>query len=110
LDFGIDVSTRGDDTILTLSGDIDIHTAPEIRDRLAELRADGVRSIVVDLSGVDFLDSSALGAFVAAHRDLAGSGGQLKLAAPRSHVRKVFRITRLAEVIPLFESVDEACA
>jgi anti-anti-sigma regulatory factor len=46
---------------------------------------------------------------VAAHRDLAGAGGTLKLAAPRAHVLKVFRITRLSEVIPLFDSVDEAC-
>jgi anti-sigma B factor antagonist len=93
-----------------LAGDIDINTAPDIRDRLAALQADGVRSIVVDLAAVNFLDSSALGAFVAAHRDLTGAGGRLKLAAPRSHVRKVFQITRLAEVIPLYESVDEACA
>jgi anti-anti-sigma factor len=51
-----------------------------------------------------------LGALVAAHRALTGAGGSLKLAAPREHVQKVFRITRLAEVIPLFDSVDDACA
>ena len=110
MDFGIEVATRGDDTVLTLAGDIDMHTAPEVRDCLAGLQADGVRSVVVDLAAVTFLDSSALGTFVVAHRALAGVGGQLKLAAPSSHVRKVLRITRLAEVIPLYESVDEACA
>jgi anti-sigma B factor antagonist len=110
VDFGIDVTTRGDDTVLALIGDIDIHTAPQVRDHLAGLQSRGSTSIIVDLAGVNFLDSSALGALVAAHRDLAGAGGSLKLAAPRAHVLKVFRITRLSEVIPLFDSVDEACA
>jgi anti-sigma B factor antagonist len=109
LELGIDVSRRGDATVLSLTGDIDIHTAPELRDRLAQLHSDGAADVVVDLSAVNFLDSSALGAFVAAHHELAEKGGSLKLAAPRSHVLKVFQITRLAEVIPLFESVDEAC-
>jgi len=110
VDLAIDVLTRGDDTVLRLAGDIDIHSAPEISEQLARLQADGSIVIVVDLSGVSFLDSSALGALVAAHRALTEAGGSLKLAAQREHVQKVFRITRLAEVIPLFDSVDDACA
>jgi anti-sigma B factor antagonist len=109
VELGIDVSTRGADVVLALNGDIDIHTAPHLRDTLATLHGEGNTSIVVDLGGVTFLDSSALGALVAAHRDLTAAGGTLKLAAPRTHVLKVFRITRLAEVIPLYDSVDEAC-
>ena len=95
--------------MLALTGDIDIHTAPQVRDCLASLQADGTTSIVVDLAGVSFLDSSALGALVAAHRDLTSAGGRLKLAAPRPHVLKVFRITRLTDVMPIFDSVDAAC-
>jgi anti-sigma B factor antagonist len=107
---GIETVTRGDDVVVALAGDIDIHTAPEIRDRLAQLRSAGSTSVVVDLSGVNFLDSSALGALVAAHRDFTDAGGSLKIAAPRAHVLKVFRITRLSDVIPLFDTVDAACA
>lgn len=109
MELGIDVSTRGGDVVIALTGDIDIHTAPHLRDRLASLHGEGNTSIVVDLGGVTFLDSSALGALVAAHRELTAAGGTLKLAAPRTHVRKVFRISRLAEVIPLYDSVEAAC-
>jgi anti-sigma B factor antagonist len=110
VELGIDISTRGTDTVLALDGDIDIHTAPRVRDRLAALQAAGSTSVVVDLAGVNFLDSSALGVLVAAHRELSGAGGTLKLAAPRAHVLKVFRITRLDDVIRVYESVEEACA
>jgi anti-sigma B factor antagonist len=110
MELGIDVSRHGDEVVVAVSGDIDIHTAPQIRDRLAALQAEGQKSVVVDLSGVSFLDSSALGALVAAHRELREAGGSLKLAAPRAHVLKVFRITRLVEIIPLYDSVDAACA
>jgi anti-sigma B factor antagonist len=110
MDLGIEVSQRGQDVVLALAGDIDINTAPQVRDRLAGLQAAGQTSIVVDLAEVTFLDSSALGALVAAHQELAAAGGSLRLAAPRAHVQKVFRITRLADVIPLFDSVESACA
>lgn len=109
MDLAIDVSNRGSATVLALAGDIDIHTAPALREQLANLEADGA-AVVVDLAGVNFLDSSALGALVAAHRTLSDTGGSLRLAAPKAHVRKVFLITRLTEVIPLYESVEEACA
>ena len=82
MELGIDSSVQGDHVVLVLAGDVDIHTAPQVRDRLAALQAEGAKSVVVDLSGVGFLDSSALGALVAAHRELEAEGGSLKLAAP----------------------------
>lgn len=110
MELGIDSSVQGDHVVLVLAGDVDIHTAPQVRDRLAALQAEGAKSVVVDLSGVGFLDSSALGALVAAHRELEAEGGSLKLAAPRPHVLKIFRITRLSDVIPLYDTVEAACA
>jgi anti-sigma B factor antagonist len=106
----MDVATQGDRIVLVLAGDIDIHSAPQVRERLVALQGDGSTAVVVDLAGVNFLDSSALGALVAAHRQLHDAGGTLSLAGARPHVRKVFQITRLTEVIPVYESVEEACA
>jgi anti-sigma B factor antagonist len=105
----MDVTTRGRFAVLCLSGDIDINSAPRLREQLGALRAAGQQAVVVDLADVTFLDSSALGALVAAHRDLTGLQGELRLAAPRPNVGKVFAITRLAEVIPLYDSVEAAC-
>lgn len=109
MELGIETQARGNDLVLLVSGDIDIHTAPQLRDRLAELQDAGSTRVVVDLAGVNFLDSSALGALVAAHRDLTADGGTLRLAAARPHVLKIFQITRLTEVIPLYDSVEAAC-
>ena len=110
MELDIETSTRGAVVVVAIAGDVDIHTAPQVGDRLAGLRADGCATVVVDLAGVNFLDSSALGVLIAAHQELVEVGGGLRLAAPRPHVRKVFGITRLAEVIPLFDDVDAACA
>src|SRR4051812_50108764 len=82
VELAIDVSTRGADVVLALNGDIDIHTAPHLRDRLASLQGEGNTSIVVDLGGGTFLDSSALGALLAAPRELTAAGGPPKPAAP----------------------------
>lgn len=108
MDLAIETSQLDDATVLTLAGEIDMRTAPLLRERLADLFVAGGRTVVVDLTAVEFLDSSALGTFVDAARNLDGSGGALRLACPPPHVQKVFRITRLAEVIPIYDGVAEA--
>ncbi len=103
-------SVRGAATVLAVSGDIDLQTAPQLGDALRDLAARGGTRIVVDLSEVAFLDSSALGALVAANRDIEERGGTLAVAAPRPHVGKVFTLTRLSDVIPVYATLDEACS
>lgn len=107
MDLSIDVSPRAASTVVTLAGDIDIQTAPALRERLASL-PQSARLVVVDLSAVEFLDSSGVGALVGAAAALRDAGGSLRLACPPPRVQKVFRISRLAEVIPIYDDVDEA--
>ncbi|HET6877515.1 MAG TPA: STAS domain-containing protein [Jatrophihabitans sp.] len=109
MELHIDTSVRGDWQVVSPAGDIDLHTVPALRECLDDVRAEGHRHIVVDLARVDFLDSSALGLLVSVQRDLDSDSGELKIACPQPQVSKVFRITRLAEVIPIHDSVDEAC-
>jgi anti-sigma B factor antagonist len=108
VDLAIDVSARGDATVVTLAGDLDIQTAPAVRDRLDELSASG-GVVVIDLSAVEFLDSSGLGAFVGAAGALGRTGGSLRLACPRPHIQKILGISRLVEVIPVYDDVESAC-
>src|ERR1700744_3675700 len=100
-------ATRGETTVLSLIGEIDIQSAPELVARLSELEAQEDRDVVIDLSAVDFLDSSALGALISAHRSLAEAGRSLRIACPRPQISKIFRITRVADVIELYETVDD---
>lgn len=110
MELRVDASEHGDVTVVTLAGDIDLHTAPQLREVLDKLCIDGRRIVVVDLSAVDFLDSSALGTLVAARHSFAHEGGELRVACPQPHAQKIFRITRLAEVVPVFETVQQASA
>jgi len=110
MEFRVDASENAGAAVVAPAGDIDLHTAPRVRESIDRARNDGRTVIVVDLSNVEFLDSSGLGMFVAAHHELTGDGGALRIACPPPHAQKVFRITRLAEVIPIFDSVQEAAS
>ena len=103
---GIDASTEEACTVLAVSGDLDLQTAPELEQHLADVAGD----VVVDLSAVEFLDSSGIGVLVNAALRIQDAGGAMRLACPRPHVQKVFRISRLAEVMPIHDSVAEATA
>jgi anti-sigma B factor antagonist len=108
LDLAITTSQRGACIVVALAGDIDMQTAPQLQERLVEFANDDL-TVVVDLNGVEFLDSSGLGALVGATNALQQAGGSLRLACPRPHVRKVLRISRIGDVIPIYDGVEDAC-
>ena len=81
--------------VLRLAGEIDVATAPRFRDRLVALITSGNPQVVVDLSGVDFIDSMGLGALVGGLKRARALDGDLRLAGANDHVAKVLGITRL---------------
>lgn len=88
---------------------LDARIADELKDQLLAVVRDGHARIALDLSGVDFVDSSGLGALVAVRRQLEGQG-ELAIAGVRPAVMKLFRLTRLDRVFRLFDSAPEALA
>ena len=87
-------------------GDLDLEGAPALT---AELRALlGPRPIVLDLTGVEFMDSSGLGVLVGAHKDATSRGGALILAAPSPRVRKIFKVTKLHKVFAVHDTPEQA--
>jgi anti-sigma B factor antagonist len=107
----LSVSTRGGGTVpvVEVSGEVDVYAAPELRDRLTEILADG-RSVVVDLTEVGFLDSTGLGALVSARTAAAERGASLPLVCTHERILKLFAITGLDGVFTIHASVDEAVA
>ena len=97
-------------SVLTVTGEIDLATAPDLKERLMAQEADQVSAIVVDLTEVSFIDSSALGVLVAAYRRQEDAGGTLRLVVTEPRILKVLEITDLTSVFPVFASVDEAVA
>lgn len=87
---------------------VDAHNAGELKGRLLELSAEGKNKILVDLTEVRFIDSSGLGALIAAYKSAAANGGIVALAGLQPQVRSVFELTRLHRVFKVFETVAEA--
>jgi anti-sigma B factor antagonist len=99
---------RDDHHVILLEGEADAFTAPVARDALAKsLRADA-KVIVVDLTGVTFIDSTMLGIFIDATKRLRARGGAFGIACANEHIRKVFRITGLDGLIQVYVSACEA--
>lgn len=107
----------GAPSVVTVSGEVDVHSAPQLRDGLISVLAGGdntasaaANAVVVDLTGVSFLDSTGLGALVAA-RTLAGERGvALRLACTSQRIVKLFTITGLDGVFEIHDSLAAALA
>jgi anti-sigma B factor antagonist len=106
----LDTKEAGDWTVVEARGEVDLYTAPRLKEQLAGLAGGGRPRIVVDLEGVEFLDSTALGVLISGLKRCREAGGDLALAAPRDPVRKVLSITGLDRVFPIHDTVAEATA
>ena len=108
MDLGLVVQEQGDWTVLAVSGEIDIATAPSLREKLHSLLADGHANLIIDLDDVTFLDSTALGVLVGVLKRARTEGGELRIVCNQPRVRKVFEITRLDSAFDLCSSVEDA--
>ena len=94
-------------TLVVLRGDLDLATAPELRECLVEIIDEGAR-IVVDLEAVDFLDSAGLGILVGGLKRARSAGGELELVCSSRDVLKPLEITGLDRVFTIHGGRDDA--
>lgn len=97
-------------TVLALYGEVDLHVAPQLRDRLNGALDGEAENVVVDLSRVSFIDSMALGALLEMHKRLRADGGELRLVVPDTKLRRIFEMTLLDQVFTLAKTRHEALA
>ncbi len=90
---------------ITVHGEIDVHTAPQLRDRLDEVVRQQEDRVVVHLDDVTFMDSTALGVLVGAHKAQCASGGTLELVCSERRLLRLLRITGLDEVLTIHDGV-----
>ncbi|GAA1774835.1 STAS domain-containing protein [Nocardioides hankookensis] len=95
--------------VVRCAGEIDLATVPQLRDRVSRLQVDGPPHLVIDLTGVTFIDSLGLGALIGAHKRARVLKGSLVLV-PSEAATRVFAATALDRVFELRASVDEALA
>jgi anti-sigma B factor antagonist len=106
----LSISTRSDGayTIVELGGELDVTTVPRLREHLGELIADGHHNLVVDLQGVEFLDSTGLGVLVGGLKRVHPHDGSFQLVCSQEGILKIFRITGLVNVFSIHTSVKDA--
>jgi anti-sigma B factor antagonist len=107
LDLQLEPITVGDCAVVRVTGEIDVYTAPGLRDALNRPGSDHV---VADLRGVTFLDSTGLGVLVGALKRLQRRGGSLKIVIGTGRIRRLFELTNLARAFDMRTSVQDAIA
>lgn len=102
-------SERNNDVCaVTLEGEIDVYTAPRLKEELVSVVESGCPNVVVDMEKVGFIDSSGLGVLVSALRRARERDGVVRIVCTRDNILKIFRITGLDKVFPIYSEISEA--
>jgi len=94
--------------VLSVTGDLDVVGAPELRQAVLREVAEQSRNLVIDLSGLDFIDSFGLGVVVGALKRVRQRGGELAIICPVPRIRRVFELCDLDRVFVLHPSFEQA--
>lgn len=104
----LDSRVEGGWAVVDVKGEIDLHTAPKLREQINELLETGHKHIALNLESLDFMDSTGLGVLIGGLKRLKENGGTLALVAPQHPVQRVLNVTGLTKVFPIHDTVDEA--
>ena len=96
--------------LVRLTGRLDLLSAIDVRKQLAEAVAAGHRRLVIDLAGVEFIDSTGLGSLVSGLKATRVAGGDLRLARPAEQARTILKLTTLDRVLKPYATTEEALA
>jgi anti-sigma B factor antagonist len=109
-DLSIHVHVNGDMQVFELVGSLDIATSPTVRAALTSASERGSHRLVVDLTQVDFLDSTGLGALIGGQRRAKEFNGEVRLVAKEGQILRLLRITGLLKVFAVYATLDDALA
>ena len=110
MDLSLSTRPEGERTVVEVAGEIDVYTAPQLREQLVELVDAGRYHLIIDMERVEFLDSTGLGVLVGGLKRVRAHDGSLRLVCTQERILKIFRITGLTKVFPIHDSVTEAVA
>jgi anti-sigma B factor antagonist len=96
--------------VVTVEGEIDIYTAPRLRELLIDLISKNSYQLVVNLEKVGFLDSTGLGVLAGGLKQVRPHDGSLDLVCTQERILKIFKITGLTKVFGIYQTVDQAIA
>ena len=109
LKLSVDQATLGA-TVIEVSGEIDVYTAPKLREKLSILIEGGTYRLILDLEGVEFLDSTGLGALIGGLKRVRAHDGSIDIVCTQSRILRIFKITRLNKVFEIYDTAGDALA
>jgi anti-sigma B factor antagonist len=104
----IEAITAGDCAVLRMAGEMDVYTSPKLRQQVADLAENGTIHVIADLRGIEFLDSTGLGALVGSLKRLRIREGSLMIVTSGGRILKLFQITGLTRAFALHSCVMDA--
>ena len=96
--------------VISLTGEVDLYTAPEFKQQLLNVIAEGGKDVVVDFTNTTFIDSTTLGVLVGGVKRLRTEDGRLSLVCSDRNITKILEITGLDRVFTIYTTRDEALA
>jgi anti-sigma B factor antagonist len=108
VDLKLDDHEKDGIRVVDVEGEIDVYTAPRLRELLIELVNKGDYQLVVNMEKVEFLDSTGLGVLVGGLKRVRAHDGSLDLVCRQERILKIFRITGLTKVFGIHDTVEEA--
>ena len=96
--------------IIELEGEVDVYTAPQLKQQMISILESGAKMMVVNLTKVDYLDSTALGVLIGGLKRMRERDGNLVLICPSPRIRRVFEITGLDKIFDIYNSENDAQA
>jgi anti-sigma B factor antagonist len=97
-------------TVVEVSGEIDVYTAPKLREALQGLVDGGSYRLIIDMDGVEFLDSTGLGVLVGGMKRVRAHDGSIDIVCNQGRILRIFKITGLSNVFSIHDSVEAALA
>jgi anti-sigma B factor antagonist len=98
----------GADYVVSLEGEVDLYTAPELKQELHRLVGEGAKQIVIDMTQTTFIDSTTLGVLLSVVKRVRPEGGAVVLVCPDRNVKRIFEITLLDRVFTIVDTREEA--
>ena len=109
MNFDVQTDKVGEGTyVISLSGEVDLYTAPEFKQQLLDVIAEDAKEVVVDFTNTTFIDSTTLGVLVGGVKRLRSQDGMLSLVSSDRNITKIFEITGLDRVFTIYPTRDEA--
>lgn len=97
-------------SLIGLEGEVDVYTAPQLKQQIIALLDGGVKHVIVDLTSVEYLDSTALGVLIGGLKRLRERSGTLDLICPNPRIKRIFEITGLDKIFDIFATEADAMA